>query len=218
MLKAVIFDLDGVLSDSEGIYQEVVAEIMKKFDISVPVSELRSLQGLNSILVWELLSERYSPPATASELLQMEHEYMGKLTESGYVPIVPFSFELMRNLKECGLKTAVATSNFGYIASMVLKQGEAEELVDVLVSCEDVERVKPAPDVYLLTARLLGEKPEDCIVIEDSQIGLEAAKSAGMKVVLYAPVKLFDTKDCDVDLILDSFEGMTLEQLEQCFF
>jgi pseudouridine-5'-monophosphatase len=217
MMKAVIFDLDGVLSDTEGIYEEVVVEIMKKFDINVPVCEVRSIRGLTSILVWEYIYERYSPPVTPEELLQIEHGYMDKLMESGHVPNIPSAFKLMKNVKDRGFKTAVATSNFGYRATMVLKQCEAESLVDVLVSCEDVEKVKPAPDTHILTAERLGEKPGDCVVIEDSPIGVKAAKTAGMKVVLYDPEKLFDNGDCDVDMILHSLDGVTWETLGECF-
>ena len=216
MLKAVIFDLDGVLSDSEGLYQEATSEILKGFGVSISQSELLSFRGLNSILAWETLAERYSLPAAVGELLKMEQEYVDTLIEKGSVSPVPFAFAFLKSLKEDGLKTAVATSNFGYRASLVFKQCNAEALVDALVSCEDVENSKPAPDTFLLAASRLGENPEDCIVIEDSLIGVKSAKNAGMKVVLFAPEKIYD-EDFDADLVLYSFEGVTSETLRKCF-
>jgi HAD superfamily hydrolase (TIGR01509 family) len=217
MLKAVIFDLDGILSDSEGVYEEATISIMGKFGIVLSVSELRSLRGLNSTLAWAQLAGRYSLPATAQELLKMEQEYIDTLMENGSIPPVPFAFTLIETLKEDGIKTAVATSNFEYRASLVLEQNNAEELIDVLVSSEKVENTKPAPDAFLLAADLLGVKPEECIVVEDSLIGVEAAKNAGMKVVLYTPEKLFDYEHCEADMILHSFEGVKREHLEECF-
>ena len=217
MLKAVIFDLDGVLSDSEGVYVEAVSDIMGRFDISLSPEEHLSLRGLSSTLVWELLAERYSLPVSPAELLRLEQDYVDELIKTGNVSPVPFAFPLLMSLKECGIKAAVATSNFGYRAAMVIKQNEAESFVDALVSSELVENLKPAPDLFLLSARLLDEEPENCLVIEDTLFGVEAAKNAGMKVILYAPEELYDTENCKADMILDSFEGVSCELFEKCF-
>ena len=143
MLEAIIFDMDGVLSDSEWIYDEALDAVMSRFGFKMSLEEMHSFRGVSSGEMWEILADRYSAPATAHELLAMEKDFVDERLMRGEIQPIPFAFALMRSLKESGLKIAVATSNFGYRATKMIEQNDVKTLVDVLVSCEDVERAKP---------------------------------------------------------------------------
>ncbi len=214
MIQAVIFDMDGVLCDSEPVYDEAVALILGRYGVNeVSSASIQQFHGIPSLVTWSRLRERYGLSASAKELELLEREYVE--ARSGEIPPVPFAFDMMRSFRDSGMKIAVATSNYGARARAVLKQYGAEALVDAVASMEDVARAKPAPDIFLLAAERLCVPPERCAVIEDSLNGVKAAKAANMRVARYANPERAHIGDCGADTVLSSFEGVTIEKLAE---
>ncbi len=213
-MEAIIFDMDGVLSDSQLWYDEAVVEILRGCGISGVTREVsEEFYGISSSETWQALRERYSLSASVDELVGLEEKYMDARNERGEVLPVPFAFEMMKSLHKSGLKIAVATSNFSARAWSLLRQNAAEALVGAVVSVEDVERAKPAPDIFLLAAERLGVPPQKCVVIEDAPSGVKAAKAAGMSVIQYAQPDRAQFGPCGADAVLTSFEGITKEKI-----
>lgn len=211
--EAIIFDMDGVLSDSEGVYDEALEVILARYGVQVPPGLPQTFRGISVRETWRRLGEKYLPDANVDELVDLEREYFDARLNRGEIPPVPFAFEMLRGFREGGMKIAVASSNFRYRVDTVLRQNGAQALVDAIATAEDVKRAKPAPDLFLLAARRLGVLPQNCLVIEDAPSGVEAARSAGMRVAIYAHPERARFGDCGADFILTSFEGVTLETL-----
>ncbi len=210
-LMAVIFDMDGVLVDSEPAYDEALDAILRRFGAGeAPEAFKKTLRGLSTYDTWATVRQAYSLEAGVSDLGAMETEFVNAKRERGEILPVPFAFEAMKTLRKGGLKIAVATSNYRQNALTALRQNSAERLVDAVTSVEDVARAKPAPDIFLLAAERLGVAPENCLVIEDAQNGVLAARAAGMQVILFAPASTAERPGaCMADAVITSFEGVT---------
>lgn len=214
MLEAVVFDMDGVLADSEGAYDSVVETIMGEMGFTVPREEQLSFRGVPSKITWECLAERYALTSSPEELWRREHEIIEEQYARGEIPAIPYAFELLKDLKRGGLKIAVATSNVRSLVQLVLEQNEAKAFVDAVSCVDDVENGKPAPDLFLNAARLLGVAPEHCAAVEDSPNGIKAAKAAGMKVACYANPDLPKLDHSGADLVVSSFKNLTRQTFE----
>ncbi len=214
-LKAVIFDMDGVLIDSQLVYDEIVDVILQRFGHGNAPFELKqTLHGISTNDTWTILRERYSLPASVAKLTEIELELFEARSARGEIPAMPFAFEAMKSLRQSGVKIAVATGNYRQKALETLRQNSAEALVDAVTSVDDVALAKPAPDLFLLAARRLGVEPEHCLVIEDAPAGVKAARAAGMRVILFARPERARSNNCDADAVLASFEGVTLATIK----
>lgn len=214
MLEAVIFDMDGVLTDSEVAYDEILQALMGEMGITISREEQLSFRAVPSSVTWETLSARYATRLTAQELWRREHEMIEARYERGEIPEVPYAFALLKELKRGGLKIAVATSNVRRMVRMVLERSGAAEFVDAISCVEDVENAKPAPDLFLNAARLLNVSPRNCVVVEDAPKGITGAKAAGMKVICYAAPTAPKLDHSEADLVVTSFEGLSRETFE----
>jgi len=185
-LKAVIFDMDGVIVDSEPEYQRVGMELVKKYGASVTLDYLREYTGIDSMTMWAHIRERFSLPPTAQELCREEERLMRQYYENGKLQVIEPAVSLIKSAHETGYRTGIASASGKENIAAVLRRVNIGDFVDAAVSGSEVPRHKPHPDIYLHTAQLLGVKPEECVVIEDSLAGVAAARAAGMRVIRYA--------------------------------
>lgn len=186
-LKAVIFDMDGVIVDSEPEYQRVGMELIKKHDDSITLDHLKEYTGIDSLTVWSQIKERFNLPQTAEELCRAEEKLMQKHYEHGELRVIEPTISLIKSAHKKGYLTGVASSSERVNINLVLNRLNIADYLDAVVSGSEVPRHKPFPDIYLHTAELLGVGAEECIVIEDSLAGVAAARAAGMQVIRYVP-------------------------------
>ncbi len=215
-MKAVIFDMDGVLVNSEPIHFEIEHRIFKSLGFTVSDDEMKTFAGLSQVEFWKKLKKRYDIKKSIDELL--EYDY-GKRIEffENIVCIDPvFGIpELLENLKSKKIKLAIASSSFADLIDIVMTKLGLKEYFDVIVSGHEAENGKPDPDIFLYAADRLGVKPEECLVIEDSENGVKAAVNAGMKCAAF---KNPDSGIQDLslaDTIIDTFVGLTADFLMQ---
>lgn len=201
MIKAVIFDMDGVIIDSEKDYKKIEREMYEKLGIDMSEEEALLSMGKVTTDWWREVVERHgltlSPEALADQEDQAYLDYLfSDETEKTMCPNVD---DLLKALKERGIKTAVASSSLMNGINRVLSIFNLEEDFDARISGQEVAHGKPAPDVFLKAAEVLGVCPEECLVIEDSFNGIKAAKAAGMCCVAYlsAPEGLVDYSEAD---------------------
>jgi len=183
MIKAIIFDMDGVISDTERIYGEVSEAYLKEHGIIMSARET-SLRyaGLTFPLMFADLFAKhnisYSPEDATREVMQRSL----KAFETDVQPM-PGALELIHVLHTANLKLGVASGAHLYLIDLILSRLNVKDWFHALTSSEEVARGKPHPDIFLLTAQRLGVQPEECVVIEDGMHGMIGAKKAGMKVV-----------------------------------
>jgi beta-phosphoglucomutase len=177
---AVIFDMDGVIIDSEPLYLTLNKELFKTLQIQVDEDMLHSFIGGAAKRKWGILKEKFLLIQNVEELLQLENDTFSKQKWDFKQILKPEVIPLLEKLKMQKIPVALASSSGMSRINAVLEQCELGTYFDVIVSGENFERSKPYPDIFLHTAEKLGVPNENCIVIEDSYNGLTAAKKADM--------------------------------------
>lgn len=185
MIRAVIFDMDGVLIDSQPMHYEGDRQTLASCGIDAPIEEMTAYAGTTNRLRFTLFKEKYDLAENIDTLIEKREKIMIDIVnESNAVPTAGV-VELLRDIRKCGLKTAVASSSSYPFIYAVLRKLHIEDYFDLIFSGESVPNGKPAPDVFLETAGKLGIDPSECAVVEDSANGVLAAVRAGMHCVGY---------------------------------
>ena len=179
-VRAVIFDLDGVLVESEGLWNRAKRELVDAHGVPWPEDAERTMMGMSSPEWSGYLADLGVPLAPSA----ISDAVVARLSEiyAEELPLLPGAQEAVRRLA-ARWPLGVASSSNRPIIELVLAEAGVQGCFAVTVSSEEVARGKPAPDVYLEAARRLGAPPGDCVAIEDSTNGLRAAHAAEMGVV-----------------------------------
>ena len=209
MPKAVLFDMDGVLVNSEPVYDAYHQMLAKRLNFTITEAHKKRFRGTPSRKIYETIIEEFALSVTADELLNEEIDNIHVSFAAGDIPAIPHVFDLLRHLKQSGFLVGVATSNYRFNAESVLQHNGGLEYVDHISSMESVTRPKPAPDVFLHAAESLHVDPADCVVFEDSPNGIAAAKAAGMKVIGYASPEQIKLDLSRADRVIASFDEVT---------
>ena len=182
--RAVIFDMDGVLLDSEDIHCNAWIKTLKEHGVHITKEQYFSeYSGSNSELIVKQALGKFSKTTDDIHgVVLKKTQNAVYLMQDSIIPL-PGVQTLINALSSKNYKLGLASSSGMYIVSTVLSSFELEGKFMVVHSGEAVKIGKPNPDIYLQTARLLEESPEDCVVIEDSKSGIIAARSAGMKCI-----------------------------------
>ena len=216
--EAVIFDMDGVLIDSEPIHIEIEKQLFDKLGIDVPEAVHRSYMGASNEFMYSDLRSRFKLSESVTELIESDElfrsDYFHRLDT---IPANDGLISLLGQIKAAGLKLAVATSSSPEIANILLSKSELASFFDAIVTTTEAGKSKPSPDVYLLAAKKIGVVPENCIVFEDSPNGLSAAKSAGMFCVVIQSDSDIIKELSGADYLIQSFTEITLSRLTDIF-
>lgn len=181
MTSAVIFDLDGVIVDSEQVWDEVREQYTVESGGRYSERATRDMMGMSSTEWSSYMAEELALPGSPEEINAAVVERM--LARYGdEPPLIPGAVEAVRTIAE-RWPTAIASSSNPELITVVLRVSGLDAVVREAVSSQEVERGKPAPDVYLEAARRLGADPASCAAVEDSHNGIRSAKAAGMRVV-----------------------------------
>ena len=179
---AVIFDMDGLLLDSEAVMRRCFDEVAAAQGWRAPPGVFESLIGLNRAMSLDVLARHLPPGIGATQFDDAMHAAYDAAVRRG-VPRKPGALALVEHLAACCIPRAVATSSALHRARHKLDGAGLLALLDAIASGDEVARGKPAPDVFLLAAERLQVRPVDCVVFEDSPTGVRAALAAGMRVV-----------------------------------
>ncbi len=181
-LRAVIFDMDGVIVDSEPLHEQAFLEVMRDLGYGRNHGiDFDAYVGRSDFELWEDFIAKNKPPQSLEELMAMKRRRVTEVVQQ-LQPIFAGLPELLEKLAaRCRL--ALASGSERSFIETVMSLKDLRRFFPVIVSAAEVEHGKPAPDIFLRTAGLLGVAPGDCWVIEDSKPGVTAALAAGMKVV-----------------------------------
>ncbi len=189
MVKAVIFDMDGLMIDSERVtYEGYVAEC-KKLGLVMEREFYKQVLGLPLPSVFQMFYEKYGKSFPMEEVLKEVHRYMDDLFQKDGVPVKDGVRDFLAYLKEKGYRTVLATSSNRSRVDKILEQTNLETYFDDSICGDEIEKGKPNPDVFLKACDKVGVKPMEAIVLEDSEAGIQAAYSAGIPVVCVPDMK-----------------------------
>ncbi|MBR1758752.1 MAG: HAD-IA family hydrolase [Lachnospiraceae bacterium] len=206
-LKAVIFDMDGVLVDSEPVHIHAHERFFKDMGYTLDTSIVyERFIGSTARPLWETLKAIYDLPYEVDELIERNKAYERTQEDIEGFPPIPYEKELIFDLKAHDLMLAVASSSPHSRIVRTVKALEIEDAFDALVSGTKLPHPKPAPDTFLAAAEALGVLPGECIVIEDSHNGVQAAIAAGMPVIGFHNPHSGVQDLTGADLIVESFE------------
>ena len=181
--KAFIFDLDGVVIDSESLRMQTYKELFKKnFNIQIEIINAE-LIGNSEESNLNFLSEKYSINADINSLIKQRKDLLENLAKKKIAFNIPV-INLLLLAKKMKLSTAICTNSHKDYLKIIMKRLSPIVEVDLLLSKEDVRNSKPDPEIYLMASSMLKVEPEECLVFEDSKPGKEAANNANMDVII----------------------------------
>lgn len=214
-IEAVIFDMDGLLIDSESLWREGEAIELRAVGVPITPEDGRLTMGLRCDEVVEYWHARYPwPTPTKKEVeARIDRRVLDLIAERGRP--MPGAVETVRILAEAGYPLGLASSSTSELIGQVVDQLGIRAYLSVLQSAEHEPYGKPHPAVYIEAARRLGVAPERCLAFEDSPAGLLAAKAARMRcIAVPAPDMRGDRRYCIADGVLDSMADFQLAMLD----
>lgn len=188
MQLSVVFDMDGVLFDSERLYGRAWRQSGARWNLPGMEDTIRRCVGRNGADIRVLLQEKYGPDFDAGTFMQETVHIYQDIVEAEGLPLKPGTREILDWLRGLDSKIALATSSGKDGTAQNLRVAGLTPYFDAVVTGDMVSNGKPAPDIYLLACRLLGAAPADCFAVEDSPNGIRSAAAAGLKTILVPDV------------------------------
>ena len=179
--RAVIFDLDGVLADSEPWWNEIDAKLLAQYGVRYRGEYHRNVLGVSYRLAVEFFKKAFGLSASTDDLIQRRGEIATEFF-ANRVGLFPSAKEVLQELRRMNLRLAIATSSVSASARPFLDRHQLTAFFDVVVTGDEIECGKPHPDIYLRAAAKLNVAADACLVIEDALAGIAAAKAAKMRV------------------------------------
>ncbi|MCD8386072.1 MAG: HAD family phosphatase [Bacteroidales bacterium] len=204
-MKAVLFDLDGVLIDTEGIYSNFWATTGRDFGVEDP-EFAHKIKGTTLAQILDRNFPKEMHQRIIDVLVDFEHNMRYE--------IFPGAMELLQELRDRHIPTAIVTSSGDQKMQRLWEQHPGfRDYFTAVITDADVTRSKPDPQPYLVAAERLGIAPEDCYVIEDSFTGVESGRRAGAKVIAIATTNPASSLEGKADLVLPSIADLTADRL-----
>ncbi|MBO5461601.1 MAG: HAD family hydrolase [Ruminococcus sp.] len=187
MIRYIIFDMDGVLINSEPVHYEIWKEIFAEKGLEIDFEHYKGCIGSTVNVLYDLIKEGYGVDFHQDpSMKELYAKRKGLYIKEKGIPKIEGVTEVLSQLKERGYRLAVASSSPQEYIELCTKKIGIDQYFDILYSAERVSRPKPFPDVFLAVADAMKAEPEECLVIEDSYNGSHAAKAAGMKCLGFA--------------------------------
>jgi HAD superfamily hydrolase (TIGR01509 family) len=182
-VRAVLFDMDGLLIDTEAVYIDALQAAAVAMGLEMPIAFCHSMIGIPGPVCDGMIRDFYGPGFAFEAFSDHFDEHARRAFEAG-VPLKAGAVELLDFLAACGLPLGIATSSSRATVARYLGRAGLLDRFKAIATRDDVGRGKPHPDVYLEAARRLGVPPANCIAFEDSNAGLTAAHAAGTMAIM----------------------------------
>jgi HAD superfamily hydrolase (TIGR01509 family) len=209
MLSAVIFDLDGVLADSEPWWNEIDAKLLADYGVTYRGEYHQNVVGVSYRLAVEFYKKAFGLSVSTEEMMRRRGEIATEFF-ANRVSLFASVKEVLEELRQMKLHLAVATSSVSASARPFLDRHQLTGFFEVIVTGEEVERGKPAPDIYLCAAKHLGIPADACLVVEDALPGIAAGKAAKMRVAAIPDRRFVDPSKYEkaADYVLNSIKEL----------
>ena len=189
MIKAVIFDMDGLMIDSERVTFEGYQHIMSKMGKTITEDFYITLLGKPIKGIFQRFYDVYGNDFPIESVITDVHQYMAERFETEGVPLKTGLVELLKYCREKGYRTIVATSSNRNRVDTILKSADIEQYFDDSICGDEVTKGKPDPEVFLKSCMKLGVNTDEAVVLEDSEAGIQASYAAGIKVICVPDMK-----------------------------
>jgi HAD superfamily hydrolase (TIGR01509 family) len=214
MIKAVIFDMDGVMIDSEPLWERTERLLLARRNIDYSPEYRDLIVGLNQKDSGSLLRDTFSLDESVDEIISERIDILTGIYKKE-LEVVPSLTPLLNELRLSEYLLAVASSSPLSVINFVLDMFSLHQYFDAVVSGECTENGKPHPDIYLHTAERLGVEPSECVAIEDSINGVRSATSAGMYCIAIPDKRLSRGEFARADLIVESMDDLNIGVIEE---
>lgn len=194
-IKAVIFDMDGVILDSETICDKTWLIAQDEMEVTTDKDFINLCRGSNHNDTLQILRDVFGEDFDAEAFLNRAIEFFHMYEETQGIPLMPYAKQILEYLKP-KYRLALASSTNGGAVERQLKAAEVIDFFETRTTGEMVEHSKPDPEIYLMACRSLGLEPEQCVAVEDSPNGIRSAAKAGLKVVM-VPDKIAPTPEIE---------------------
>lgn len=211
MNRAVIFDMDGVLVDSEPLYIDMNQKFFRELGASIPIDEHRTFVGISATKMWTYIRDKFALAHTVEELIGREKELKYLTLQQTNLRPLHGVVELLTTLRGRAITTAVGTSSLRKNAELILGKTDLQQYFDFITTGEEAQRGKPDPDLFLLAAQKMGRAAGECVVVEDSTNGVKAAKAAGMVCVALLNPNSGAQDLSAADYIVEQFDSEAIE-------
>jgi HAD superfamily hydrolase (TIGR01509 family) len=192
--RAVLFDLDGVLADSEPWWNQIDAQLLAEYGVKYRGEYHREVLGVSYRIAVEFYKNAFKLSAATEEIMRRRSEIATTFFVNR-IGLFPSVKQVLEQLRSTSLRLAVATSSVGPSARPFLDRHQLTHFFAAIVTGEEVDRGKPQPDIYLRTAEKLDISPGACLVIEDALAGIAAAKAAKMRVAAIPDRRFVDPRE-----------------------
>lgn len=189
MIKAIIFDMDGLMIDSERVTFECYQERLKDMNLTMDEEFYKTLLGKPIKGIYQRFYDVYGNDFPIENVIQDVHKLMAERFETEGVPVKKGLVELLHYLKDNNYKTIVATSSNRDRVDKILAQAKITEFFDDSICGDEVTKGKPNPEVFLKSCQKLGVNVDEAIVLEDSEAGIQASYDANIKVICIPDMK-----------------------------
>lgn len=217
MLKAVIFDMDGVLIDSELIHYEMAKRVMEQYGAALHKEDMLKFLGISNDVMWAYLVKKYNITENISVIIEKQDDITIKYIKESNMKPIPGIKELLLELHEKQILMAIASSSSKNLICTIVNKLGISDYFTAFVSAEDAVKGKPHPDIFIDAARLLNVSPDQCLAIEDTGYGLKAAVEAGMKCVGYFNKNSGNQDLTMADLVVNNFADLHYETIAGLF-
>ncbi len=201
-MNAIIFDMDGVISNTQVLHARIEEELLEKYNIKIKSNTItEKYAGMSDKEFFKTIFNDFGKKADIDKVIKEKwNELMSHA--KGNISAIEGAISLIQLLKNAGFKLAVASASKKEFIDLVLLELNITKYFDVITSADEVKLGKPNPDIFLLAAKKLDVEPKKCIVIEDGKLGMTAAKRAGMKCIGLVNKKNINEDEYDADKIV----------------
>lgn len=208
MVKAILFDMDGVLIDAKDWHYEALNKALGLFGIEISrYDHLHTFDGLPTKVKLKMLSEQYYLPEQLHSFVnQMKQQYTAHMIHEKCHPMFHHEYALSK-LHNDGYKIAVCSNSIRSTIELMMEKAMLTNYLDLIVSNEDVKKAKPDPEMYQTAIAKFGLEPNECIVVEDNPNGIAAGKASGASVLEVATV--YDVNYENIKRLIDKVNGGT---------
>ncbi len=211
--RAVVFDMDGLMFNTEEVYTQVGTELMRRRGRDFPDGLKDAMMGLTPQAAFEEMIRWHDLDDTWQELMPESNQIFVRLLEDQLEPL-PGLFELLDGLERVGIPKAIATSSDRKLADACLTPFDLQRRFQFILTAEDVTHGKPHPEIYLTAAARFGLPPQQTLVLEDSQNGCRAAAAAGAVTVAVPGPHSLDHDFSVASLVVDSLDDPRLYEAQ----
>lgn len=198
MIKAILFDFDGSVVDSEPLHLRSFRELLAPLGIKISKARHYSeFTGIGSTAIITTLFREHKINENVNGWVEKRKKTYQSYVLKGKLKTIPGVRTFLRFLKKRNIKTAIVSGGHGTNIKLALEKTDLEKFFDIIIGLENVKNRKPHPEGFLLAAQRLGVKPSECLAVEDAPAGVTAAHAAGMKVVCVKSQAPVDLKKCE---------------------